>query len=155
MSVFVADISRSNVFPYYNNELLSKVTIFQGNVWTMEDFIMEERNTDVFKYSSPKHRRHGEFILKYNAFKVDQNKIEYVKSLYGGNIEFDLEKDYIGEPTLTQFQEAHKKWRRITEQLKEQVDKLRMSNQEKDIEIQQLRDQVTQQAAKWLVPNFK
>lgn len=136
--------------------------------------------------------------------------------------------NYIGEPTPTQFQEAHKKWRRIldernqritelerelhiaknfngesyrlelekeirnqkghirklefdlhslgrklkennkittstnepllnqriTEQLKEEVDKLRMSNQEKDIEIQELRDQVTKQAAKWLVPNF-
>lgn len=43
---------------------------------------------------------------------------------------------------------------RINEQLKEEVDKLRMSNQEKDIEIQELRDQVTQQAQRWLVPNF-
>lgn len=44
---------------------------------------------------------------------------------------------------------------RINEQLKEEVDKLRMSNQEKDIEIQELRDQVTKQAQRWLVPNFK
>lgn len=44
---------------------------------------------------------------------------------------------------------------RINKQLKEEVDKLRISNQEKDIEIQELRDQVTKQAAKWLVPNFK
>lgn len=31
--------------------------------------------------------------------------------LYGEEIESSLEKGYIGEPTPTQFQEAHKKWR--------------------------------------------
>ena len=122
--------------------------------------------------------------------------------LYGQGIESVLEQGYIEEPTPTQFQEAHKRWRRILEErnekikeletrleelsegtvlykthlnvikelelkisklldnsyskeLKEEVDKLRMSNQEKDIEIQELRDQVTKQAQRWLVPNFK
>mgnify|MGYP003539020118 CR=1 FL=1 len=106
------------------------------------------------------------------------------------------------EVSPSQFQEAHKKWRRILDgrnekikelelalkekeaaktikwnlhkvvveelesqikqlksnslsgKLKEEVDKLRIANQEKDIEIQELRDQVTQQAQRWLVPNF-
>lgn len=169
------------------------------------------------------------------------------QSLYGEDIESSLEKGYIEEPTPTQFQEAHKKWRRILDErnekitelerelhiaknfngedhrvelekeirnhihtirrlesdlhslgrknkelegikhdysvltlkpldintklpvleyetketrayankLKEEVDKLRIANQEKDIEIQELRDQVTKQAQRWLVPNFK
>ena len=107
------------------------------------------------------------------------------------------------EVSPSQFQEAHKKWRRILDErnekirelelalkekeaaktikwnlhkvvveelesqikqlksnslsgkLKEEVDKLRIANQEKDIEIRELRDQVTQQAQRWLVPNFK
>ena len=159
----------------------------------MSFMVRDNNRAGMWMYAA----NHDDFLALQDPQPYGQEVEAYKKHVESTFYGFKYE-----EPTPTQFQEAHKKWRRILEErnerirelelalkekeaaktikwnlhkvvieelesqikqlksnslsgkLKEEVDKLRKSNQEKDTEIQELRDQVTQQAQKWLVPNF-